>query len=67
MKIYHYNPETFEFVGESDARKSPREKDVYLIPANATEKPPLENKEEFLMLFSVENDEWEYVEIEKES
>ncbi len=40
MKIYHFDEKGL-YLGESEADKSPLEKDVYLIPANATDtKPP---------------------------
>jgi len=40
MKIYHYHPETKEYIGESEAAKSPLKENVYLIPAFATELAP---------------------------
>jgi len=39
--IYHYHPKTKEFLEQTEAAKSPLEKDVYLIPAFATEQHPL--------------------------
>lgn len=46
MKIYNYNPITFEYIGSQNADLDPQEtkeqgKNVYLLPANATFiKPP---------------------------
>lgn len=53
MKIYHYDGTTGEYLGESDARVSPLESGVYLIPANATkEKPPKKTKGKALAFIS---------------
>lgn len=55
MKIYNYHPETKEYLGESEARKSPLEKDVYLIPAYAVDFAP--NLEEGKITY-FENGQW---------
>lgn len=45
MLIYNYHPETKEYIGSSEADRSPLEEDVYLIPAYATDiKPPSVNE-----------------------
>lgn len=49
MIIYNYDSITFEYIGESYASLDPEEskiqgKDIYLIPANATDKKPPKTK-----------------------
>ncbi|WJZ70008.1 tail fiber assembly-like protein [Vibrio phage PVP-XSN] len=45
MKIYHYHPETKEYLGEGLADKDPMVADNWLIPAHATStKPPQTDK-----------------------
>jgi hypothetical protein len=52
MNIYHYDPETFQYLGESVADPSPREPDVWLIPAHATIiAPDVEPNEEEVLVF----------------
>ena len=62
MTIYNYDKETNEFLGESEARLSPLEEDVYLIPAFATSITPLKSKEGFSQIFNENEQKWEYVE-----
>ena len=60
MKIYNYDEVNKEFIGESAANKSPLEKNVYLIPANATKlKPPTAVNENELVVFV--DTKWEIV------
>ncbi|CAN7192071.1 phage tail assembly chaperone [Trinickia sp. LjRoot230] len=40
MNVYHYDPSTGEYVGQSTADASPLEPDVHLVPACATEVAP---------------------------
>mgnify|MGYP001810807195 CR=1 FL=1 len=42
MQIYHYNPDTYDFIAVGQADPSPLEDDVYLIPAHATDIVPPE-------------------------
>lgn len=62
MKIYNYNKETKEFTTSTNATENPLEKGKYLIPANATDKEPLEPKDGFAVCFNEKNKEWEYIE-----
>jgi hypothetical protein len=41
MKIYHYHPNSGNYLGHSIADQSPLEENIYLIPAYATSLPPL--------------------------
>ena len=54
MKIYNYNAETKEYLSTEDAQKSPLEKNVYLIPANATTIAPIEVKKNEVAIFDGE-------------
>ena len=40
MKIYNYRSDTKELIGESIAKKNPRDLNDILIPVNATTEPP---------------------------
>lgn len=61
MKIHNYDNNGF-YIGESTADESPLEKDNFLIPANATIKEPLAQKDNFAICFNEQKDEWEYIE-----
>ena len=66
MKAYLYDEQTKEFIIEEDAHIDPLEtkkkgENVYLLPANASFTPPLEEKEGFKVVFK--GDEWVYEEI----
>lgn len=62
MQVHNYDGVTGIFTHTSTADESPLEKDVYLIPANATDKKPLELKLGSVVVFNTEKEEWEYVE-----
>jgi hypothetical protein len=51
MKIYHYHPETYKFIGEDVADPDPLDKGNWLIPANATDIEPLSEIEDMDICF----------------
>lgn len=64
MIFYTYNEKTKEFTGTQNAFIDPLEtkkqgKNVYLVPANATDKKPLETKENQAVIFN--GTEWEII------
>lgn len=64
MKIYNYDGISGEYIGTSDARESPLEQRVYLIPANATDiKPPKANNG-YVVCFN-DDGAWEQVKDER--
>lgn len=57
MKIYNYDFLTKEYIGESEASLDPQEtkiqgKEVYLIPANATENMPPKSKTNEVVIYN---------------
>lgn len=64
LRVYKYHPNTGEYVGNDEADPSPLEKEVFLIPANATEVAPPEPKEGKFRKFN--GKEWVYEDIPKE-
>jgi hypothetical protein len=65
LKIYHYHPITKELLCEGKADLSPLDfkygKEVYIIPANATNIEPPQRIENKTIIF---DGEWKYLEIE---
>lgn len=66
MLVYIYDKKTKKFLYTEEALIDPletelKQENVYLLPANATFKKPLEEKEGFNVIFS--NNEWIYEEI----
>ena len=64
MKIYNYNPTTFEYAGSQNADLNPEEtkqqgKNVYLIPANATTVKPPASQENKARIWC--ETEWQYI------
>lgn len=64
MIFYTYDEKTKEFTGTQNAFIDPLEtkkqgKDIYLVPANATDKKPLETKENQAVIFN--GSEWEII------
>lgn len=65
-KAYQYDEETKKYKGEINRQRDPRasEKaghDVWLLPANSTDVPPLKEKEGFDVVWN--GKKWEYQEI----
>jgi len=54
MKIYHYDDDGI-FTHESEARKSPLENDVFLIPAKATDLEPIQVEDGQVQIWDGEN------------
>lgn len=70
MKAFHYDDKGY-YTGTVDRQRDPLESelaghDVWLMPANATDVEPLEEKEGFKVKFDTEAKIWSYEEIEKE-
>ena len=63
MKIYNYDGASGEYIGQSEAQKSPLEENVYLVPANATDKQPLASKKGFAVCFK--EGAWQYIKDER--
>lgn len=68
MIAYQYDENTKVYKGEINCQKDPLEsklkgEDVYLLPANSTTIPPLEEKDGFDIVF---DGEWKYQEKKKE-
>lgn len=61
MNIYHYDPETKEYLGVSEADRSPLEPGVWLIPAHATKVKPLDIIDDKMLVFK--EDKWVYEDI----
>lgn len=62
-KIYHYHPNALVYIGQSLADADPEVPGNYLIPAHATEKEPLPQVENKLVIFDIEAQTWKYQEI----
>jgi len=60
--VYNYSPITFEYLYSEEARESPRELGVFLIPGNATDKEPPKTKKHQCAVFDERTDRWSIVE-----
>jgi hypothetical protein len=58
MIIYHYHPETKQYITSGLADPSPLEKGVYLIPAHSTNIQPPTSIEGKIITFDVINNKW---------
>jgi hypothetical protein len=65
MKIYHYDFETGQYLGEGEADPSPLEEGVWLIPAHATDIVPPKTKTNEYAIF-INNDWSVYAAVEPE-
>lgn len=66
-KVYSFNPETGEFIGESRAHIDPVESEmkgelIWLLPANSTYEPPPDIKEGDTCIWDWEAGSWKIVE-----
>lgn len=53
MQIFHYYPETGEFLGQSTAMPDPLEEGSFLVPAYATDTPPRKRGKMRLLFLTV--------------
>ncbi|AHJ10722.1 putative tail fiber assembly-like protein [Rhizobium phage vB_RglS_P106B] len=60
--VYNYHPVSLEYTGSSEARESPLEPGVYLIPAHSTEIAPPAKQDGNMRVFK--NNKWGYVRVE---
>jgi hypothetical protein len=65
MEIYNYNIFTKEFINSEEADVDPLDPNNLLIPASATDKLPLPNKENYYVCYNELDETWEYVPIKK--
>lgn len=63
MKVYHYDPVTMIFCGESEADESPLEPGVFLIPAHATDQAPPSPSENEVVVWGASG--WELVTVQE--
>ena len=61
MLIYNYHPITRHFTGTSEAEYSPKEFNVFLIPAHATDIEPPICTDEQIAVFDEESKKWSLV------
>jgi hypothetical protein len=61
MLIYNYHPITRHFTGISEAEYSPKEFNVFLIPAHATDIEPPICTDEQIAVFDEESKKWNLV------
>lgn len=60
MKIYHYHPAAHIYIGQGLADPDPMVEGNWLIPAGATDKEPLPQQENKLVVFDPATGEWAY-------
>lgn len=55
MNIFHFNPTTKAYLGQSPANESPREPGVYILPANSTSVEPPVARDGFVPVWGGSN------------
>lgn len=64
-KIAYIFDNNHYLTGSEFVQESPREKGVYLLPANATLTPPPEPRDGYLIQYNVQTNVWNYVKDER--